>query len=81
MTHTPSTTNQLRPTHRPLLNAAEVAAWLNITEARVYELARGKILPAVRMGRQVRFDPVRVEAWINSGGEALPGGWRQGAGQ
>ena len=48
-----------------------------LTVARVYELVRQGILPCVRFGRQIRFDSQQIEAWIASGGQALPGGWRQ----
>ena len=48
-----------------------------ISQARWYELARQGICPHVRLGRQVRFVPEQIEAWIQSGGQALPGGWRQ----
>lgn len=64
------------PTQTTLLTAKEVATRMNISEARAYELARLDIVPCVRLGRQVRFDPVKLEAWIESGGQALPGGWR-----
>ena len=66
--------------HKPRLVAAKVVAErLGITTNRVYELAAQGILPCVRLGRQVRFDPEKVEALVASGGQALPGGWRQDA--
>ena len=65
---------------RRLLTAAEVAEILAVTPARVYELVRRGMLPHVRVGRQVRIDPAALDAWIAAGGQALPGGWRRGAG-
>ncbi len=62
-----------------LLTAEEVAARMSITKARAYELARLGIVPCVRLGRQVRFDPLKIQALIESGGQALPGGWRSSA--
>lgn len=57
------------------------ANWLEtekgISRARALELARQKLIPHVRLGRQVRFDPDRVQSWLDAGGQALPGGWRQ----
>lgn len=50
-----------------------------LTEWRIYDLCRRGIFPHVRLGRQIRFDPEQVEAWIAAGGQALPGGWRQEA--
>ncbi len=60
-----------------LLRVPEVARRLGLTTDRIYELAREGTLPAVRIGRQLRFDPARLQAWIDGGGEALPGGWRR----
>lgn len=57
---------------RKLMSAAEVAQVLGVKLHRVYELARIGTIPAVRLGRQVRFDPRAIEDWIRSGGQALP---------
>jgi excisionase family DNA binding protein len=59
-----------------LVSTTTVAKRLGIANARVYELARLGLIPHVRIGRTVRFDTERVEAWIRDGGRALPGGWR-----
>jgi len=60
-----------------LLRMDEVARLLDVSEARAYELARQEILPVVRLGRQVRVDSGRLQDWINSGGQSLPGVWRR----
>lgn len=62
---------------KTLLTIEKVALRLGITEARGYELAREKILPVVRLGRQVRVDPDALENFIKNGGQALPGGWKK----
>ena len=63
-----------------LLSAPQVAAWLGMTLARVYELSRLNRLPgAVRFGRTLRYDRVRLEQFIATGGAALDGGWRHEA--
>jgi len=59
-----------------LLKAETVAEILDISPARVYELIRLDILPAVKLGRQVRIEESLLEAWITDGGQELPGGWR-----
>jgi len=51
-----------------LLTAPEVAAILRVKTARVYEMSRIKILPTVRMGRQVRYDEDALREWIRAGG-------------
>jgi excisionase family DNA binding protein len=59
-----------------LLRAARVAEILDTSTARVYELIRLGILPAVKLGRQVRVAEDVLQAWIAAGGQDLPGGWK-----
>lgn len=47
-----------------LLLAEEVADMLLMPEPRVYELVRQGKLPAVRIGRQVRFRQETLDAWL-----------------
>jgi excisionase family DNA binding protein len=47
-----------------LLNAAEVAEMLAVSEGWVYEAARSGDLPCVRLGRHVRFRRPSVLAWV-----------------
>ncbi len=52
-----------------LLTAKEVSQVLQVTPARVYELARGRAIPSVRVGdRQLRFDEAALREWCASGG-------------
>jgi putative molybdopterin biosynthesis protein len=60
-----------------LLKAKMLAEMLGVSEARAYELMREKILPTVRLGRQVRVSENALEQFVASGGKALPGGWRR----
>ena len=63
-----------------LLTAEAVAERLAVPKSTIYEAARqNRIGGVVRLGRVLRFDPGKFEAWLESGGEALPGGWRQEA--
>ncbi len=62
-----------------LLRIHEVAEILDVPVARAYELARHGILPAVRLGRQVRVDAGKLKEWIDEGGTDLPGVWRRNA--
>lgn len=59
-----------------LLTIPEAAAILNVTEARAYELVRLGILPACRLGRQLRIDQAQLQEWIRNGGKGLSGGWK-----
>jgi len=47
-----------------LLKADEVAEVLQVPKPRVYELARQQVLPAVRIGRQIRFRQEAIEMWL-----------------
>ncbi len=56
---------------KPLRNADWTARVLGTTKGRVYELARQRIIPSVRLGRQVRFDEDAIRAFIDSGGRGF----------
>ena len=62
-----------------LLHVSEAAALLGVSTSRCYELVRRNIIPAVRIGRQVRFHPTTLERWLANGGQALEGGWKHAA--
>ncbi len=51
-----------------LLTIPEVARALNVSRARGYELVRRGLIPAVRIGRQVRVHPDQLERWMAEGG-------------
>jgi excisionase family DNA binding protein len=50
----------------PLLTAQQVAGLLGVPATSIYEYARraSDPLPAVRVGRHVRFQRVAVEHWL-----------------
>lgn len=65
---------------RKLITAEAIAERLDVPKSTIYEAARqNRIGGVVRLGRVLRFDPEKFEQWLESGGEALPGGWRQEA--
>jgi len=63
--------------HDQLLTARNAAGILNVSVARIYELVRNGTVPAVHLGRQIRFSREALETWIAEGGRALVGGWRR----
>lgn len=69
----PTPTNDLKP----FLFTEDVAFFLRVSRPRVYEMCRLDLIPHVRMGRHIRFDPVALSAWISEGGTTYPGGWRK----
>jgi excisionase family DNA binding protein len=54
-----------------LLNVDEVASVFGVRRWRIYDLARAGLIPAVRVGRQLRFSEDALRDWIGSGGRAL----------
>jgi len=62
---------------KKLLRVPAVAQRIDASNARVWLLIRMGLLPAVRIGRQVRVDEEALEEWIRRGGSPLGG---QGAG-
>lgn len=61
---------------RRIVGVQPVAELLGVKPHRVYDLAQQNLIPYIKLGRQVRFDLDKVETWLESGGQALPGGWR-----
>ena len=59
-----------------LLTIKEVAEILRVRDQRAYQLIHAKILPAVRIGRQLRVSEDSLRAFVESGGQPLSGGWR-----
>ena len=52
-----------------LIQAKRASEVLNVSLARLYELARLGIIPVVRLGpRQIRFDEEALIEWVRQGG-------------
>ncbi len=55
--------------YRTLMTVSEAADFLRVAHYRIYQLARQGVVPGVvRLGRQVRFDPDRLEVFVSQGG-------------
>lgn len=50
------------------------AKLLGTSQARIWEMCRNGLIPCVRLGRRYKFDPDKLERWIESGGTGLEGG-------
>lgn len=57
------------PEVEELISAEELAARFKIRLDRVYQLTRDATLPVVRLGRQYRYAPSAVAAFIAGGGQ------------
>jgi excisionase family DNA binding protein len=52
-----------------LLKADKVAAILDVSVQRVYELTRERRLPFIKLGdRQYRYSEAALQAWLEDGG-------------
>ncbi len=49
---------------RELQSPAEVARRLGMSRSNVYHLATVGVLPSIKFGKAVRFDPKEVDAFI-----------------
>jgi excisionase family DNA binding protein len=47
-----------------LLTPRDAAKALSVCERTLYALTKAGVLPAVRLGRCVRYDPDALKAWI-----------------
>lgn len=47
-----------------LLDAAEVAAWLNVKESWVRKQASRGLLPHIKLGKYLRFRSEDIEGWL-----------------
>lgn len=56
-----------------LLTPPEAASLLAISKRRLYRLTEAGLIPAVRLGRSLRFAPEVLEAIIASGGVRTTG--------
>jgi excisionase family DNA binding protein len=63
MSRTPEGSPESRRDPQPLLDAHEAAALLKVPHTWVLAEARAERLPAIRLGRYVRFDAAELEAW------------------
>jgi excisionase family DNA binding protein len=52
----------------PLDDAKKTAARLGISTWQLYSLAARGLIPSVKLGRSVRFDPETISKWIAEGG-------------
>jgi excisionase family DNA binding protein len=49
---------------------ADLAEVTGVRESSLYDYARqGRITGMVRIGRHIRFDKAKIDAWLDAGGE------------
>lgn len=53
-----------------VMTIKEVAQYLRISEAKVYELARAGAIPALRIGKSWRFQKDLLKQWVRKSAEA-----------
>ncbi len=52
------------------LTVNQIAEQIQLSPTRVYEAIRLGLLPAVRIGRQVRVEEQAFRDWVTSGGQS-----------
>ncbi len=57
----------------PMMSTREVAAYLRLSERRIYDLVRMQALPHVRATGKLLFPRVEVDAWLATKSSAAPG--------
>lgn len=55
-------------TRQKLIRVNEAAKILDIPQEQLYSYVRRGLLPHVRVGRVIRFDPIQLEEFIERGG-------------
>jgi excisionase family DNA binding protein len=53
-----------------VMTISDVAHYLRISEAKVYELARNGTIPALRIGKSWRFQKDLLKQWVRKSAEA-----------
>jgi excisionase family DNA binding protein len=48
-----------------LMKTGDAARFLNVSPGTVYRLAQRGIVPSVRIGGSLRFDPRELDAWLH----------------
>lgn len=55
-----------RPLDQPLLTAEQAAVLLAVKTSWIYEAVRAGRLPAMRVGRHIRFTQAMLEEWLRT---------------
>jgi excisionase family DNA binding protein len=54
------------------LTARELGSLLGLGRSAVYQLAQAGRIPSLRLGTTIRFDPLRIAAWLRQREVAAP---------
>lgn len=55
------------------LTIDDLAAYLKVSRAKLYQMAQKGRLPASKIGTQWRFDRQKIDEWMNGEGDAVRG--------
>lgn len=62
-----------------LITVSEASPILHMSQQAIWTLVREEVIPSgvvVRLGRRIRFNETKLIAWLDAGGQGLPGGWK-----
>jgi len=51
---------------RAVMNVEEIAEYLGLGVAKIYQLVEKKEIPASKIGKQYRFRKENIDAWLNA---------------
>jgi len=60
------TASQQVPRPEPLWTVRDMQSLLRLGRNTVYDLATRGVLPSIRIGSRVRFEPVKIRAWLEA---------------
>lgn len=60
-----------------LVGVTEAAKILGLSRKQLWDAVRQGLVPAVHVGRRVRFDPDALREWVAAGGRTFERGWRR----
>jgi excisionase family DNA binding protein len=63
--------------HDGLVTVAQVAEEFHVTRPTVRQWARDNLLPSLRVGRLLRFEPAALAEFKRNGGKGFSDGWRR----
>lgn len=66
----PDRTNEEKLNDDTLWTAEDVGVWAKVSRSWVYQKAQAGLLPCLKVGGLLRFDPVEIKRFFRTGGVA-----------
>jgi len=56
----------IREMPEPLLSVKELALWLGMSNVWTYKATQKNLIPFIRVGEAIRFDPKEIRSYLNN---------------